>query len=134
MVVGYTVSRSPAQGRANSNADALSRNLVDQAPDEGIGETGLQVAVISSTPPDTISDLLQKLPGMAHGEPFVTEQLKDRVLADTISYLWHHQLPEDPECSQRVISQSPLFTLVGGVLCFTGKGSAPRPVMPKHLH
>ena len=46
-----------------------------------------------------------------------------------ISYLRHHQLPEDPECSQRVISQIPLFTLVGGVLCFTGKGS----VVPKHL-
>ena len=50
---------------------------MDQAPDEGIGETNLQVAVISSTPPDTISDLLQKLPGMANGETFVTEQLKD---------------------------------------------------------
>jgi hypothetical protein len=59
--------------------------------------------------------------------------LRTIVLAD-ISYLRHHQLPADPERSQRVISQSPLFTLVNGVLCFTGKGSAPRPVMPKHLH
>ena len=75
MVVGYELSKSPIYrpGRANSNADALSRNLVDLEPDEGIGETDLQVAVVSSTFPDTTSDLLQKLPGMAHGEPFVTE-------------------------------------------------------------
>ena len=37
-------------GKANANADALSRNPVGEVPEEGIGETELQVAAITSDP------------------------------------------------------------------------------------
>ena len=48
-------------GKANANADALSRNPVERPPTEGIAETEMQVAAIQSLPShclSTISDLL----------------------------------------------------------------------------
>ena len=142
-------------GKANSNADALSRNPVGEAPKEGVGESEVQVATITSEsgeatcnnspgeglsgqtaviPSDpTISDLLVRRHIGADETPFVTEQSKDPTLADMIKYLDTKQLPPNPQQAQRVLFQSPLFTLVNSVLHFTKGSSIPRPVVPRHL-
>ena len=142
-------------GKANSNADALSRNPVGEAPKEGVGESEVQVATITSEsggatcnnspgegmsgqtaviPSDpTISDLLVRRHIGADETPFVTEQSKDPTLADMIKYLDTKQLPPNPQQAQRVLFQSPLFTLVNSVLHFTKGNSIPRPIVPRHL-
>ena len=123
-------------GKANANADALSRNPVGEAPDEGIGETELQVAAITSVPAHpmlSIPELLSAVPEVSHPTAFVTEQLKDLKLAYMVRYLEKEELPDDPELARQVVSQSCLFTLVEGVLCCVLRGRAPCPVVPKHL-
>ena len=60
-------------GKANTNADALSRNPYLPAPQEGIGESELQVAVVSSEPDTSISTLLQSDPAASTSTPFGEE-------------------------------------------------------------
>ena len=123
-------------GKANSNADALSRNPVQVAPDEGIGESEVQVAAISSesvTPTTTISQLLHSSPPVLELQSFAVEQQKDKELADMVQYLQSKALPVDIHGSQRVLSQSPLFMLIDGVLYFIRKGCTPCPAVPQHL-
>ena len=77
-------------GKANSNADALPRNPVQVAPNEGIGESEVQVAAISSesvTPTTTISQLLHSSPPVLESQSFAVEQRKDKELADMVQYL-----------------------------------------------
>ena len=123
-------------GKANSNADALSHNPVQVAPDEGIGESEVQVAAISSesvTPTTTISQLLHSSPPVLESQSFAVEQQKDKELADMVQYLQSKALPVDIHCSRRVLSQSPLFMLIDGVLYFIRKGCTPCPAVPQHL-
>ena len=123
-------------GKANSNADALSRNPVQVAPDEGIGESEVQVAAISSesvTPTTTISQLLHSSPPVLESQSFAVEQQKDKELADMVQYLQSKALPVGIHGSQRVLSQSPLFMLIDGVLYFIRKGCTPCPAVPQHL-
>ena len=124
-------------GKANANADALSRNPVGEVPEEGIGETELQVAAITSNPACTslsISGLLAAAPLITESSSFRVEQLKDLELACIVRYLENDELPDDPELSRRVVLKSCLFMLVDGVLCCTQRGSTPRPVVPQHPH
>lgn len=123
-------------GKANSNADALSRNPVQDAPDIGVGEEEIQVADISSDPvPSSMSipQLLDAAPAKHSCDSFLIEQCKDPQLADMAHYLQTKTLPADRERSQRVVSQSPLFMMVEGVLCFIRKSCTPCPVVPQHL-
>ena len=66
-------------GRSNNNADALSRSLHSPAPQEGIAESEIQVASISSDPISSsdLTDLLHADPMMRTQEFFGEEQKKD---------------------------------------------------------
>ena len=74
-------------GRTNTNADALSRNPYLPASQEGIGESELQVAAVSSEPEASISALLQANPGTSVSTPFGEEQKKDTRLREMIQPL-----------------------------------------------
>ena len=111
----------------------MSRNPVGEAPDEGIGETELQVAAITSVPAHpmlSIPELLSAVPEVSHPTAFVTEQVKNLKLAYMVRYLEKEEQPDDPELARQVVSQS---CLVEAVLCCILRGRAPCPVVPKHL-
>ena len=63
--------------KANANANALSRNSCMPAPQEGIGESEVQVAAVSSEPDISFSTLLQAGPMGGTSAPFSKEQEKD---------------------------------------------------------
>ena len=81
----------------------------------------------------SIPQLLDAAPVKHSCDSFLIEQYKDPQLADMAHYLQMKTLPADRERSQRVVSQSPLFMMVEGVLCFIRKSCTPCPVVPQHL-
>ena len=81
----------------------------------------------------SIPQLLDAAPAKHSCDSFLIEQCKDPQLADMAHYLQTKTLPADRERSQRVVSQSPLFMMVEGVLCFIRKSCTLCPVVPQHL-
>ena len=79
-------------GKANANADALSRNPCLLAPQEGIGESEVQVAAVSSEPDINISTLLQAGPMASTSASFGKEQEKDAQVREVIQFLKTEEL------------------------------------------
>ena len=119
-------------GRTNTNADALLRNPYLPAPQEGIGESELQVAAVSSEPEVSISALLQANPGMSVSTPFGEEQKKDTRLREVIQFLKTEELPTDPKRAKKIAS---LFAIMDDVLYYIDhkRDHQRRVAVPKHL-
>ena len=82
-------------GKANAYVDALSRNPCLPAPQEGIGESEVQVAAVSSKPDISFSTLLQTGPMGGTSAPFSKEQEKDAQVREIIQFLKTEELPMD---------------------------------------
>ena len=125
-------------GRANANADALSRGPQRTAPVEGIGEDEYQIfAIQSELENTTITEFLQRSITAIEPEGFSTEQCRDPELLDIINYVERGELPTDPEKSRRITLLSTQFSLVNAILYLIdtrNKGSPRvRVAVPKHL-
>ena len=125
-------------GRANANADALSRSPLSPAPETGIGEDEFQVAMIQSSSKDaTISELLQKGGILTQADSFSAEQRRDPRLIEIINYVEKGDLPPSPERARQVVMLSPLYSLINGTLFLVDSKNKGRPLMravvPKHL-
>ena len=86
-------------GKSNLCADALSHSPVGSAPEEGLGEAELQVAVVSSSFAQCDLPALLNTEQLAEGSliPYQEEQLKDPSLASLILYLEDGRLPDHDE-------------------------------------
>ena len=120
------------------NADALSRCPVAKAPAEGVAESELQVAAIQSQPtqPDmNIPALLASDPVVVQSESILSAQRRDTELLAIVKYLENKQLPSEAEHARRIVLQSPLFSVIDGILYFIDirKGGHQRTVVPRHL-
>ena len=125
-------------GKSNMNADALSRCPVAKAPAEGVAESELQVAAIQSQPtqPDmNIPALLASDPVVVQSESILSAQRRDTELLAIVKYLENKQLPSEAEHARRIVLQSPLFSVIDGILYFIDirKGGHQRTVVPRHL-
>ena len=125
-------------GRANANADALSRGPQGTAPVEGIGEDEYQIfAIQSELENTTIPELLQRSITAIQPEGFSTEQRRDPELLDIINHVERGELPTDPEKARRITLLSTQFSLVDDILYLIdtqNKGSPRvRVAVPKHL-
>ena len=135
-------------GRENVGADALSRSPHAPAPDRGIGEEEIQVAVVSArgAPPQepvsqqgSISSLLESavdpLPRISPRDSYLEEQKRDPQLREGIAFLNTGVLPEDEVRARKVATQAPLFTIVDGTLYYIDSrhGCIKRAVVPRHL-
>ena len=120
-------------GKANVNADALSRNPHLPAPQEGIGQTDTQV--LSSAV--QVSMLVQIDPAkpLSMVSSFSEEQRKDPKILEIVRFLEKEELPQEEERARKVALQSPLFILVDDTLFFVDSksGGRRRAVVPKHL-
>ena len=127
-------------GKANTNADALSRNPLPQGPDalETICEGEIQVAAIRSTDdanPD-ISTLLSSNPATeTESIPFSTHQRKDSELTPLILFIEEKKLPDDANLAKKIAAQATQFAIVDRVLYFLDprRNHKKRVVVPKHL-
>lgn len=88
----------------------------------------------------SISDLLAGTPTPTWQDTWQDTDTFNAELADMINYLKKHTLPTkkhtlpiDQRRVQRILSQSPLFTLVNDILCFTKGFTTPCTVVPSHL-
>jgi len=127
-------------GRANANADALSRQPHLPAPTVGTADDDVLVLSINASVPEMdMQSLFQMEPETALEEPkpkcFAQEQRKDSEILAITQYLERKILPESTMYARRIAAQAPLFTLVDeisyyldnkqpGVRCI---------VVPKHL-
>ena len=105
-------------GKANTNADALSRNPLPRSPDasETISEGEIQVAAVRS---QNISTLLTDAPArQTEASSFATEQRKDVQLLQLMQFLETGQLPEDDNLAKKVAGQATQFILVDQTLYF----------------
>ena len=109
-------------GKANTNADVLSRNPRYPAHNEGIGENELQVAVINSDPITSTDILLQAEPLVGTPTSFGEEQRKDPQLKDIdqdiIHFLTTNELPADNKRARKIAMQQSIFTVVDHVLYY----------------
>ena len=126
-------------GKANTNADALSRRPQSPAPVTGIGEDEFQVAIVQSSSEDTtISELLQRGGTLTQMESFPAEQRRDRQLVEIIDYIEKGDFPSCPERARQIVLLSPLYFLVDGALFLVDSKNKGCPRMhaavPKHLH
>ena len=122
-------------GKTNVNADALSRNPCAPAPQEGIGECEVQVAIVTGGPSTDIGTLLQSSPVDSAPISFGDEQRKDADLNELICFLETEELPEDNRRAKKVATQRSLFAIIEDVLYYvdTKRGYQKRIVVPKHL-
>ena len=121
-------------GKENANADALSRNPVDPAPESAIGEGDVQVfAVTAST---TIPELLEAAPTPIEDvDYFAREQLKDPDVLELIRYLDSGELPAGDTKARKLVAQAFSFALVNGILYFVDprREDRKRAVVPVQL-
>ena len=135
-------------GRENVGADALSRSPHVPAPDRGIGEEEMQVAVVSArgAPPQepvsqqgSISSLLESAvdpsPRTSSRDSYLEEQKRDPQLREVIAFLNTGVLPEDEVRARKVATRAPLFAIVDGTLYYidSRQGCTKRAVVPRHL-
>ena len=130
-------------GKENMNADALSRNPQDKAPD--VFQTDkVQVAGIQTTWPATKLDIRSLLAcdhssinsaGAASGNEFVLSQQQDPELWKIIQFLTNDLLPDDKTDAKKVVAQAHSFAIVDGVLYFIDvkHNHQKRCVVPKQL-
>ena len=114
---------------------------------EGVGESELQVAIVStktshetavSSDPLTdaeITSLLSAEPTTEAMTSFRSEQQKDPKLLSIVTFLETGKLPDDDHLARKVALQSPLFTMANGVLYMvdTKRKDQSRVAVPKHL-
>ena len=105
-------------GKANINADALSRNPQAPAPKEGISEGELQVAAVSSEPITSTDVLLQAEPLVGTPISFGEEQQKDPHLKNIIHFLNTDELPLDVKQARKIAAQQTMFVLIDDVLYY----------------
>ena len=122
-------------GKTNTNADALSRNPCSPAPQQGIGECEVQVALVDGEPPASIDTLLQTGPVDTTGTSFGEEQRKDATVNEMICFLETGELPSDNKRAKKIATQQSLFVIMDNVLYYIDakRGHQKRIVVPKHL-
>ena len=104
-------------GKANLNTDALSRSPQAPTPEEGIAQSDVQVSVVDSERAN-IEDLLETPPASDSLPDYQQEQQKDPRLLQIIHFLEKKDLPPEEELARMTSLESPLFTIVDGVLYF----------------
>ena len=121
-------------GRLNIAADVLSRSPQPEAPDEGVAEQEVQVAIVQAEP-STIQSLLQSTPFPFSQQSFALEQRKDPEVVEIVMFLEKGELPLDERRARRIALQASLFTLVEGVLFYIDpkQEHRKRVVVPRHL-
>ena len=102
-------------GKANTNADALSRNPYGPAPPKGIAENEIQVAVVNSKTITDISTLLKATPLMDSHTTFREEQRKDSRVNEVIRFLETQELPSDNRRARNIASQ---LAILDGILYY----------------
>ena len=127
-------------GRNNLHVDALSRQPVLPAITDAEVDSEVQVAQISvnvEPDPDTVGALLGRDPmsdNVNKSNLFAEEQLKDIALKPIIAYILQGIIPEEPQLATRTVTQAPLYTMMDGILYYTGqKGDPPKAVVPSTL-
>ena len=122
-------------GKANINADALSRNPQAPAPKEGISEGELQVAAVSSEPTTSTDVLLQAEPLVGTPISFGEEQQKDPHLKNIIHFLNTDELPLDVKQARKIAAQQTMFVVIDDVLYYVDskRDHQRRIVVPKQL-
>ena len=126
-------------GKANANADALSRAAQAPAPLEGLGEAELQVSVIHSEPQGTtITELLHEAGALTQMESLSKEQRRDPDLIQMMEYVEKGTLPTDPHKARRIALLGPHYSLVDGALFLVDTKNKRNPriraAVPRHLH
>ena len=113
-------------GKKNANADALSRNPVNE-----------ETTVLSLDVDDSNDSREEAVPPEAQRQfdDIKQEQRSDSDLLLLIEYLETGKLPADEQTSKKIVTESPRFGLIDGVLYFEYP-SCPHQwciVVPKHL-
>ena len=130
-------------GKENMNADALSRNPLEEAP-AVFQPDEVQVAVIKATQSTTdldIHSLLTSDPLSMNGtsaaptNEFVLSQQQDPELQEIIQFLTCTLLPEDKATARKVAAQTHSFALLDGILYFIDvkHNHQKRCVVPKQM-
>ena len=125
-------------GKQNHVADTLSRCPTDTAPQVGIGEGEVQVAVVTSeecTDATTVESLLQMQPKHdVCSPPFIEEQKKDDKVAQIIEFLEKGTLPYKEDRARAIVLQQS-FSIVDQTLYYIDpkKQNNRRIVVPTHL-
>ena len=127
-------------GKNNLHVDALSWQPILPATTDAEVDSEVQVAQISvnaEPDPDTVGALLCRDPvsdNVTKSNSFAEEQLKDLALKPIIAYLSQGIIPEEPQLATRTVTQAPLYTMIDGILYYTGqKGDPPKAVVPSTL-
>lgn len=113
-------------GKENVNADILSRNPTDRAPDVFQSDE-VQIAVIQTTQPATALDI-HSLLGRHHSltnsassaptNEFALSQQQDPELLKIIQFLTNDLLLDDKTDAKKVAAQAHSFAIIDGVLYF----------------
>lgn len=125
--------------KADANADALSRSPQVPAPEAGLAEGEVQVAVVDSSRQSvgdmTIGSLLQSDTVSTPQTSFEDEQRKDQEVMDVIKLLEERVLPEDQNRAHKLALQEHLFTIIDQVLYHldSKQGHQKQAVVPRHL-
>ena len=130
-------------GKENVNADILSRNPLDRAPDVFQSDK-VQIAAIQTTQPATDLDI-RSLLGRHHSltnsassaptNEFALSQQQDPELLKIIQLLTNDLLPDNKTDAKKVVTQAHSFAIVDGVLYFIDvkHNHQKRCVVPKQL-
>ena len=107
-------------GRANTNADALSRRPQAPAPTVGLAAAEVQIAAVESVATGegarNITELLQAAPVELEPVSFAEEQRKDPRVLEVIRLLEAGELPPDERRARKLALQEHLFVVIDDVL------------------
>ena len=126
-------------GKANANADALSRSPQELAPDVGLAEGEVQVTAVDSGGQSVsemnIDSLLRSDVVPTSLTSLEEEQRRDPEMMEVIKFLEEGVLPEDQNRARKLALQEPLFTIIDRVLYYldSKQGHQKQVVIPRHL-
>lgn len=123
-------------GKANANADALSRSPQAPAPDTGLAEDEIQVAAVGSE--DSGMNIDSLLQSNSASTPLISmedEQRKDPDVMEVIKFLEDGVLPGDRDRARKLALQENLFVIIDRILYHLDSKHDHRKqvVVPRHL-